>query len=172
MSGPVPLVELDPASREAMERLGAAPSPLYRVLANQPQLLRAWLDFAWTLRTAPRTPRQVRELVILRCAQLADNAYQWQDHVAMATDVGVPQRQIQELDSWRDSDAFDDLERAVLALTEQVVANDVADQTLDVIGEHLEPDAIVEVTLTAGFYCMVPRVLEALRVSHDDPDAS
>lgn len=172
MSAPVPPVELDPASREAMERLGAAPSPLYRVLANQPELLRSWLDFAWTLRTAPRTPRQVRELIILRCAQLAGNDYQWQDHVGMATDVGVPQRQIAELDDWRNSDAYGDLERAVLALTEQVVANDVADETLDVLRQHLEPDAVVEVTLTAGFYCMVPRVLQALRVSHDERDAS
>lgn len=167
MSSAIPQVALDDETLAVLDRLGADPAPLYRVLGNQPELLRAWLDFAWTLRTAPATPRRLRELVILRCAVLAGNDYQWRDHVAMAAEVGVPQRQLDELETWRESDAYAEVERAVLALTEEVVANDVTDGTLDEVRQHLTPGELVEVTLTAAFYVMVPRVLQALRVSHD-----
>ena len=168
MNAAVPPVALDGATLALLDRHGAAPAPLYEVLGNQPDLLRAWIDFAWTLRSAPRTPRRLRELMILRCAQLADSDYQWRDHVAMAAEVGVPPRQVEQLHAWRESDAFDDHEQLVLALTEQIVANDVTDATLDALRDVTTPAEVVELTLTAAFYVMVPRVLQALRVRHDE----
>lgn len=166
MSPAVPFRELDDERLTQLQRYGATPAPLYHALANQPELLGAWIDFAWRLRSEAITPRSLRELMILRCAQLADCAYQWDDHLAMARSAGVDDRRIEALDGWRSSRLFTFEERLALAFTEEVVAGRVTNSTLDDLRAAFSPAAIVELTLTASFYVMVPRVVDALRVSH------
>ena len=50
---------------------GIAVPNLYRVIGHSPPLLRAWLDFAWPLRLHAKTSRRIRELLILRGAQVS-----------------------------------------------------------------------------------------------------
>jgi alkylhydroperoxidase family enzyme len=65
---------------------------------------------------------------------------------------------------WRTSPAFTDAERAALALTDALVEGYVPDQVNVAVDKHFGPQARVELTLTAAFYCAVPRLLDALRV--------
>ena len=44
---------------------------LYRVIGASPDMLKAWIDFAWSLRLDAKTPRGLRELMIMRGAQLS-----------------------------------------------------------------------------------------------------
>jgi alkylhydroperoxidase family enzyme len=118
---------------------------LYRSLSHAPDLLRAWIDFAWALRGHDTTSRRLRELCILRTASLHHSQYEWHQHRRMAREVGVTDYQVAELEMWRTSDAFDDEERAALA-------------------RHFDHAQRVELTVTAAFYAMVPRILDALRV--------
>ena len=57
---------------------------LYRVLGHAPRMLRAWLDFAWPLRLHAQADRRIRELLILRGAQVSGTRYEWVHHVPMA----------------------------------------------------------------------------------------
>ena len=41
---------------------GRSPT-LYRMLANSPELLEAWIAFAWPLRSDSRTPRALRSVI-------------------------------------------------------------------------------------------------------------
>ena len=59
---------------------------------------------------------------------------------------------------------FTDAERAALALTDSLVEGHVPDEVNATIDEHFGPQERVELTLTAAFYCAVPRLLDALRV--------
>ena len=164
MSG-VPLVADDHPGLRALAARGIPPSNLYRALANQPAMLEAWTGFAWKLREDATTPRALRELLILRAAQLASAHYVWQDHVPMATAAGVAPDRIDALASWEGSDAFDAAERAALAFTDELIARPaVQDATLAALEHHFDVPERVELALTVGFYAMVPRVLEALRV--------
>lgn len=167
----LPLVDVesaDPELRAVFERARQAQgqvSSLYRTLANSPRMLDAWIGMAWPLRNDPDTRRSLRELVIMRVAQLTGARYEWAHHWALAVGSGVPEGQLHALRSWRQSDAFDESERAVLAytdeVTEQVAASDGAFTEL---ARHFEPGAIVELTLTAAFYCCVSRTLRSLAV--------
>jgi 4-carboxymuconolactone decarboxylase len=164
MSPAVPLLDLDAGQRAQLDSVGAGTSNLYRALANHPVLLRAWVDFAWTLRSQAQTPRALRELMILRCAQHAGSRYVWGDHLAMAREAGIDQPRIDALDDWRSFDGYDDSERAVLALVDEVVVGAVTDETIDDLRARFSPASIVELVLTASFYVMVPRVVDGLRV--------
>ncbi len=160
-------IPLAPLPEDVADRIGKAGAPgvnLYRALAHAPRLLEAWIDFAWALREHCDTPRRLRELVILRTAQCMLSQYEWHQHRLMAAEAGVDEHQVAELAMWRTSPAFSDAERAALALTDALVDGYVPDRVNATLDEHFGPQARVELTLTAAFYCAVPRLLDGLRV--------
>ncbi|MEZ5728270.1 MAG: carboxymuconolactone decarboxylase family protein [Burkholderiaceae bacterium] len=77
---------------------------LYRVLGNAPALFRGWVDFAWPLRSEPRSERRLREMLILREAQICNARYEWAHHVPMALQAGVTRAQIAALSHWAQAD--------------------------------------------------------------------
>jgi len=166
MTPSVPLRELSERAAEHLASFGAEPSDLYRALANNEAILQAWVEMAWGIRTRAQTPRALRELMILRCAQVQDAGYQWRDHLVMALSAGVERDQIHALASWRSSDLFDDKARAALAITDEMLEGSVSADTLADLEKEFEAAERVELIVTAGFYCMVPRVLDALRLEH------
>jgi alkylhydroperoxidase family enzyme len=161
----IPLCPPDAPALRALERAGIPASELYRVLANHPDALTAWTDFAWGLRRLETTPRALRELLILRAVQHAGTRYAWRDHVPMALAAGVPQPQIDALADWRDSVRFDEPTRAALAFADELIEFGVAENARLAELERFYSDAqVIELALTVSFYTMVPRVLNALRV--------
>ena len=95
----------------------------------------------------------------MRTAQCTLSRYEWHQHRLMAGEAGVNEHQVAELAMWRTSPAFTDAERAALALTDALVDGYVPDEINATIDEHFGPQARVELTLTAAFYCAVPRLL-------------
>lgn len=164
----VPFVPFDPVLEKRLQALWGRPVNLYRVLANQPALVAAWTEFFQALRVGCRTPRPLRELMILRSGQLQHSAYEWAQHLKMARAAGVREAQIQALAAWRDSREFDARERAALALLEAVTAGRVGDAVYAECANHFDHAEYVELALTAAAYCMVPRVLDALAVPLDE----
>jgi alkylhydroperoxidase family enzyme len=102
--------------------------------------------------------------MILRGAQLEGSAYEWHQHRRWARQQGVPPEQIEDLFFWRESPRFTDAECAALALTEAMMHGNVSDDVYAGLAKHFAPSEIIELALTAGFYAMVPRVLNALKV--------
>ena len=116
----VPLAEFEPALNKKLEELWGTPPNLYRALGNQPRLVAAWAEFSRVLRHEARTPRALRELVILRGGQLMRSEYEWAQHLPMARKAGVREAQINALAHWRSAAEFDAREKAALALGEAV----------------------------------------------------
>ena len=171
---PLTAIPLAPLPEDIADRVGQAGAPgvnLYRALAHAPGLLRAWIDFAWALREECQTPRPLRELMILRTAQRALSQYEWNQHRLMAAEAGVDEHQVAELSMWRTSPAFTDAERAALGLTDALFDGCVPDRVNAALSEHFDEKARVELTLTAAFYCAVPRLLDALRVPVEETAA-
>jgi AhpD family alkylhydroperoxidase len=166
----VPLVPSepdDPVVQEVFARFveeGRDPIELYRALAHSPKLLRAYSGFATALRYEAETPRPLRELVILRSAQLTRSEYEWAHHRKMALATGVPKRQIEELERWRESGSFDERERAALRLAEEAHEIAVTEETLVELRRVFSDSEAVELVLLATFYQAVARVLQALGI--------
>jgi 4-carboxymuconolactone decarboxylase len=153
---------------QEVERLGAKQVNLYHALAHAPELLRAWMAFAWALRGHDTTSRRLRELMILRTALLHHSRYEWHQHRRMAREAGVTDNEVAELEMWRHSDVFSAADKAALAFTDAIVAGEVPQAINDELARHFDDQQRVELTVTAGFYAMVPRVLEALGVPVED----
>jgi 4-carboxymuconolactone decarboxylase len=160
----IPLVPLPDDVQARVTDAGVRQLNLYHALANSPDLLRGFLEFAWKLRAAERTPRRLRELVILRTAMRHESPYEWHQHRWMAAESGVTETEVADLAMWRTAPSFDAADRAALALTDAMVDGEVPDAVLEEIDRHFDPEERLELTLTAAFYCGVPRMLDALRV--------
>lgn len=110
----IPLIEdnADPriaAIYVALRSGGHAGFPnLYRLLAHAPAMLEAWTRLAWPLRTEAKTPRALRELMILRGAQIMGADYEWTHHAPMALAAGVTREQIDALELARERRLFGD----------------------------------------------------------------
>ena len=163
----VPNAEFEPALQKRLAELWGKPVNLYRALGNHPALAAAWTEFANAIRHDSRTPRALREIMILRTAQIARSQYEWAHHLRMARSAKVSEAKIAALADWRTSTAFDAKERAALALTEAVMACDVTDSVHAEVKRHFSDAEFVELSLTAGFYAMVSRMLDAMRVELD-----
>jgi alkylhydroperoxidase family enzyme len=161
-----------PAAKALFDQVLAARGPdfhlphLYRVLGHAPEMFRGWLDFAWPLRLNAKTPRALRELLILRGAQVAGTGYEWAHHLPMARAAGVSEEQIDALAQWRGSALFGADERAVLQLAEEVTRGPSASQAtlaqLQACG--FDHEAVVELVLTASFYVCVSRFLQSMDI--------
>lgn len=138
---------------------------LYRLIGHSPKLLRAWVDFAWPLRLEATTARSLRELLILRGAQVGRVDYEWAHHVPMALSAGVSQEQIDALADWRESALFDPRERAVLRLAEELTRGPGASPAcVAALQAEFAPAEVVELVLTASFYVCVSRFLTTMQL--------
>lgn len=160
----VPLAGFEPGLKKRLEDLWGTPPNLYKALGNHPKLIAAWTEFSNTLRHDTRTPRALRELVILRGAQLVRSEYEWAQHLPMARKAGVREEQIGALAEWRDSSEFDAREKAALALGEAVTQGQVSDEVYEEAARHFDHHDYVELALVAAFYAMVARMIDAMGV--------
>lgn len=172
-------VEKDQAPAETrelfakLESRGLKVLNLYRVLGHSPRAMRSFMALGNTLLTKTSLDAKLRELAILRVAQLTDSRYEWGQHVPIALETGVRQEQVDSLVYWPRSKAFDDVERAVIAYTDEVTERvKVADDTFATLRRHLDEAAVVELTLSVAYWGMVARMLVALKVDLEAPAAS
>lgn len=158
----------DPALAElfdgARSKGGDLPN-LYRVLGASPDMLKAWIDFAWSLRLDAKTPRGLRELIIMRGAYLSGVAYEWAHHWPMAIKAGLTEDKLHALKDWPASDLYSAEERAVLQMADEIAKGPGASEaTIAQLKALFSASDIVELTLTASFYVCVSRLLTSLDV--------
>jgi alkylhydroperoxidase family enzyme len=166
----VPLVADDAAddsTASVLERFraeGREPIALYRALANAPALLGPYSVLARALRHDAVCDRRLRELVILRTAQLTASSYEWSHHRPMAIAAGVDREQIDALEAWDESGLFDEGERAALRCADEVHVLGVTDGTFAELERAIGCAEAVELVVTASFYQAVARLVQALGV--------
>jgi uncharacterized peroxidase-related enzyme len=155
-----------------MEERGSAILNLHRALANTPNGLRNFMRLGNSLLFHGVLPPALRELAILCVAQMTGASYEWAHHVPIARQVGVREEQIAGLMAWRTSPHFDKRERAVLDYAEHVTSAVAApDEVFREARAHLSEAEVVELTLVAGYWSMVARLLVALQIDVEPPFA-
>ena len=119
------------------------------------------------IKRCAQAPRRIRELLILRGAQVSGTRYEWVHHLPMARAAGVSQEQIDALDDrWEESGMFDGVEKAVLRLADEVTRGPgaSADCIAGLRQQGLSDAEVTELTLTASFYVCVSRFLQSMDV--------
>jgi alkylhydroperoxidase family enzyme len=116
-------------------------------------------------------PRPLRELTILRTAQLMGGHYEVHQHETAALTCGYSQSQMDALADWRPSNLFSEKERALLAYVDRaVLAKGEVDETIFAeLALFFSAREIVEITIIAANYMGTAVLTNALRVRIDEP---
>ncbi len=115
---------------------------------------------------------KLRELGQSRAGYARGSQFVFSQHCKALRAVGFSEEQIEAIPSWASSDCFDELERAVLAYTDDLVlaGGRVPDGTFDVLKKHLSDEEILELTYTTCTYELHATMCRALRLEYDDVD--
>jgi alkylhydroperoxidase family enzyme len=150
---------------EDIQARGAKVPDLYRMLANAPDLLKAWTDIAWPLRNTTLTSRDLRELLIMRTALLTQAQYEWAHHWELALQAGVSKEKLEALPDWQASDLFDSAERAALKIADELVLTGrVANGAFNELSRHFDASQMVHLILTISFYTCVAHMASAFEL--------
>lgn len=113
---------------------------------------------------------QLRELGQARAGFARGSQFVFSQHCKALRAAGFSDAQIEAVPSWGSSDLFSDIERAVLAYTDDLVLSGgrVADGTFAKLKEHLSDEEILELTYITCTYELHATMCRALRLEYDD----
>lgn len=142
---------------------------IYRMLLHSPAVSEGWLAMMTSIRQRCALKGSLRELVIMRIAQLNGARYEAEQHRAYALREGVSEAQLAELENWRESALFDETARAVLGYTDAMTREvKVPDAVFADVRARFDSERLIELTATIASYNMVSRFLVALQVEGSD----
>ena len=171
----IPYYDVDQATGKHAEFLGKLKPHLniYRMLANSENGFKGFVRMGNALLHRCELDPTLRELAIIRVGRLSRAAYEVFQHERIAREVGVEEGKIAALrDATVEAPAFSDNEKAVLRFTDDVVRNvRASDKNLKAVQAFLSAGALVELTLTIGYYMMVCRLLETTGVEGEEGQA-
>jgi alkylhydroperoxidase family enzyme len=169
----LPNVEPAGAPPEVREVLEALPRPLnvFKLMAHAETNFRPLLRLGSSILTEQQLAATLRELAILATARRCGAEYEWTQHVAIATAVGVSEDQVAALAADRlEAPCFDARERAVLAATADIVRDGRLPEThFTTLTAQLSTREIVELVLAVGFYMMLARLMVVTDIDPDPP---
>jgi alkylhydroperoxidase family enzyme len=140
---------------------------IFRAMSHSPEVLLRFMRFGSYLLENGKVDPKLRELAILRVGWLTRSQYEFSQHIAFGRRVGLSDAQIKGVGRPAEG-PYDERERAVLAYAGELTAASAAtDDTFAAVRDFMDEEQIVELTIVIGFYNMVARVLNGLRVDLD-----
>jgi 4-carboxymuconolactone decarboxylase len=150
---------------DEITRMGRPVLNLYRVLANQPPALAAFLQMSRYVRGASRLEPGLRELVILATAHELGQAYEVAHHTEAAHRLGVPPEKLAALRPGGDPAVLTPTERvAVVFAREVAIRRDCDDSTFKRLQEHFQPEEVIDLVVTTAWYHLCAAILGPLHV--------
>jgi alkylhydroperoxidase family enzyme len=138
---------------------------IFRMMAHSPSYFEQYCRLGGAIRHRGELDPVIRELAITRTGILCEAAYEVVAHKHIGKNVGVTDEQNEALADWQAATCFNEVERAVLAFTDEIVQlRRPTDATFKAIAERLTPAALVELQLSVGFYIMTSKFLETFDI--------
>ena len=138
---------------------------IFRMMSHSPSYFEQYCRLGGAIRHKGELDPVVRELAITRTGILCEAPYEVAAHKRIGKSVGVTDAQNDALENWKAAPCFDDVQRAVLAFTDEIVTQrKPTDATFNAIAAKLSPGALVELQLSVGFYVMTSKFLETFAI--------
>src|SRR5215475_705227 len=138
---------------------------IFRMMSHSPSYFEQYCRLGNAIRFKGELDPVVRELAITRTGMLCQAPYEVVAHKRIGKGVGVTDEQNEALENWQAATCFNDVQRAALAFTDEVVRlRRPTDATFNAIKAKLTPGALVELQLSVGFYVMTSKFLETFQI--------
>ena len=163
--------ERDPVAQPGTET--GTPGNWWTVFALVPDVFRhAVAGFQLYRSRSRKIDPQLRELGQTRAGYLRGSQFVFSQHCKSCRSVGLTEEKILAIPAWSVAECFNSQERAVLAYTDDLVAQGgrVSDATFEALREFLSDEEILEFTYITCTYEMHATISRALRLEYDDVD--
>ena len=169
----LPYVIPEKASEEVRQTFAELPTMLnvFKMMAHAETSFRPLVRLGSAILAKQKLAPKLRELAILRVAQLSNARYEWVQHVALAMLMGATRSQVDAIEAGDiTASCFSEDERIVLEFATEVIHNvRASDAAFGRLRKHFGPQEIVELVLAVGYYMMIARLLETTDVDVEPP---
>jgi alkylhydroperoxidase family enzyme len=144
---------------------------LHKALVNNPGAARAFSGLGGYIRHKSVLNPRLRELAILQVGWLARSPYEWSHHVKIGYDFGVTDDDIVALiaETNGEATALEPTARLVLKAAREIHAGPgVGYETFAALRAALDTESIIDLVVTASFYCAVVRLLASLEIDVEE----
>jgi len=150
-------------------RMGRPVLNLYRILANQPPALGAFLQMSGYIRGASSLAPGLRELVILATAYELGDPYEVAHHTDAAARAGVAPEKVAAVAPGGSLDSLSASERCAVEFARQVALSRTCDDsTFALLQSLFTREQIVDLVVTCGWYHLCAVILGSLQVELED----
>jgi len=145
------------------------PLNIFRMLGHSGELVDGFTKLGTQILNFSSLDPILREIAIVRVGVLSGAGYEVFQHERISRRLGMSQALIDAIHAGPNAAGFDDLQRQVMAFTDDVVANvRASDATFDPLAKALGHKALQELTITIGYYMLVSRFLETFDVDIEE----
>ncbi len=143
---------------------------VFRILMRQPWLAKRVNDLLMTLLFRGKLDARLRELVIMRIGWGTGSVYEWTQHWRIALQLGVSEQDLLAVRDWTDHDGWSDADRAVLAATDETLADGaISPETWAACVKQLPShEEQLELVTAIGTWSMISGLLRSLVVPLED----
>ena len=156
----LPPPDWDSSLSDVLDDMNGRPLNVHGLMANHPELLRAWWNFRnYSVRGGDLEQRDC-ELVILRVAVHMRSWYEWASHVDRGIAAGLEREEIERVPQGATADGWCEHDIALLtAVDELVKRHALSAGTLATLSAHFTSNQVMDVIAIHGMYvilgCMI-----------------
>lgn len=156
-------VELEPVTHPA------GLDNIFATLAVSPETLRAYLPLGKHLFAESTLTAELREIVITRVAWRTSCDYELAQHQGLARRAGLDERSLRAVLEEDGAAEMSPLHAAAVSAVDELVKfARVSDSSWVELSGRLDDKQLIDLLMTAGFYCMLAWTLNSLGVELDE----
>ena len=166
---PLPIAEWDTSLSHVIKDMKGQPLNVHSLMANHPELLKAWWNFRNYSVAGGDLGKRRGELVILRVAVHMKSWYEWGSHVERALDCGLVLEEIERVKQGPQAPEWTASEALLLRTVDELIANHaIAPETLDDLYKHYSTRQVMDIIAIQGMYITLGGMINTWGLELDD----
>lgn len=164
---PAAIKMIDPGQNEflaAIEGKGKRENHFFRVMANRPEVLKAFVPLYGAIVGPGSVGQRIKELIYLTCSYANECAYCIAAHVPSGKKAGISDEELRALETAQDH-AFPQAERAAIQYARELTQTAGAAETRAALQQHFNDEQIAEITLVACIANFTNRFNNGLQIT-------
>ena len=141
------------------------PLNITRMMAGSLDMFHGVIGLVHAVFTAADVDVTLRQIIILRAAQLTQCTYEWQANVVISRNVGLTEQEIDTIGADGPVTALDALGNLICRMTDEITRDvAVSDETLQALLDHFDATVTNKLILIASWFNLLSRYLLSTRV--------
>mgnify|MGYP000877033296 CR=1 FL=1 len=165
---PLPVADWDDSLTQVMEDMHGQPLKVHALMANHPELLKAWWDFRNYVVVGGDLGKRSGELVILRVALHMKSWYEWGSHVDRALACGLTLAEIERVKQPAAAPGWAPADMLLLTAVDELIARHaIAPETLAELYQHYSPKQVMDLIAIQGMYVTLGGMINSFGLELD-----